>query len=74
MSGAFFDVIYIYEQYEMVLPATIKYKNLFDDLWKNFWYSLTKDPKCMLSNKELFERFKAKIQGELLRIEGVEPF
>jgi len=43
-------------------------------LWKDFRYSYTKNPKCMLTNRELFNLFKASVKGVIFSIEASESF
>ena len=49
-------------------------KEEISELWKNFRYSYTKSPECVLSNRELFDLFKAEIKRVVSSIELSEPF
>ena len=44
-----------------------------DQMWKEFRYSHTKNPHCMLTNRELFKLFSMEIQAEIERIASIEP-
>ena len=47
---------------------------VIEKVWKDFRYSYTKNPECILNNRELFDLFKAKINRVILDIESIEPF
>jgi hypothetical protein len=49
-------------------------KEEISELWKNFRYSYTKKQECVLTNRELFDLFKAEVKRVISSIELLEPF